>query len=60
MFDHDRYVGPCSSPTFQFKMRKLWQIVKGLQIYEANKCKRYVDTEGNPKMQCQQKGKETQ
>ena len=35
MFDHDRYVGPGSSPTFQFKMRKLRQIAKGLQICEA-------------------------
>ena len=50
MFDHDRYVGPGSSPTFQFKRRKLWQIVKGIQICEANKRKRYVDTERNPKM----------
>ena len=32
---------------------------KGLQICEAHKCKRYVDTERNPKLQCQQKCKET-
>ena len=59
MFDHDRYVGPGSCPTFQFKTRKMWPIVKGLQICEANKRKRYVDTERNPKMCSQQKGKET-
>ena len=50
MFDHDTYVGPGSSPTFQFKMKKLQQIVKGLQICEANRRKRYVYTERNPKM----------
>ena len=50
MFDHDRYVGPGSSPTLQFKTKKLRQIVKGIQISEANKRKRYVDTERNPKM----------
>ena len=50
MFDHDRYVGPGSSPTFQFKMRKLRQIVKRLQICKAHKRKRYVDTERKPKM----------
>ena len=47
MFAHDRYVG--SSPTSQFKTRKLWQIVKGLQICEDHRRKRYVDTERNPK-----------
>ena len=50
MFDHDRYVGPGSSPTFQFKTRKRRQIVKGQQICEANKRKRYVDTERNSKI----------
>ena len=48
MFDHDRYVG--SSPASQFKTRKLRQIVKELQICEAHKRKRYVDTERNQKM----------
>ena len=53
-FDHDRYVG--SSPTFQFKTRKLRQIVKGLQIWEAHECKRHGK---RPKRQCQQKYEET-
>ena len=30
-FDHDRYAFPGSSTTFQFKTRKLRQIVKGIQ-----------------------------
>ena len=32
---------------------------KGLQICEVHKSKRYVDTEGNPKLRCQQKCEET-
>ena len=34
---------------FPIQVRKLRQIVKGLQICEAHKRKGYVDTERNPK-----------